>query len=272
MNIKVFLAGLLSGMLLVCFHADAQGISAGPSRVYYHLQRSGSGSQRIRVDNPSNYPMEIGVSLGDWNYDSLGNNKMYEAATLQTSCAKWLQVLPGSYFTLQPGAQQWLTINMNVPADADTSVPVHTAMLYLTQLNASDSKVKNGAAIRVRVQMGIKIYHSFSETAKPGMEIANFQDTIITDKDKKSQHVLCLQLQNTGRRWAEGNIEWELLNEQNGKTIKLDGTGIYSLPGDNRYIIKPLPADMTKGKYSVTAIVNYGDKNDLKIAELEFVY
>lgn len=155
----------------------AQGISANPPRMYFTQRVGLSGSQRLHVINPSNQAVNIGVSIGDWNYDSVGNNKMYEAGTLKTSCAKWLQILPGSYFTLQPGQEQTLTINMNVPADADTGISVHTAMLYLTQLNASDGKARNGAAIKVRVQMGVKIYHSFSAADTKGMEIANFQDT-----------------------------------------------------------------------------------------------
>lgn len=274
MKSKLLLGGLIIALCLQTTAINAQGISVSPSRLYYTLQQGINGSQRIRVDNPSKYPMEIGISVGDWNYDSLGNNRMYETGTLKASCAKWLQILPGSYFTLQPGGQQWVSVAMTVPANADTSVPLRTAMIYFTQLNAigPSHKDQKGAAIQIRVQMGVKIYHNFSTADTKGMEITNFQDTTISDKDKKQQHVLCLQLQNTGRMWVEGSIKWELLNEQNGKKIKLDDTNVYSLPGDNRYIIQALPATMTKGKYSATAIVDYGNKDDLKIAELEFVY
>lgn len=250
---------------------NAQGLSEGPARLFYTLPKGTSSSQRIQVSNPSSSPMDVGVSVGDWNYDSLGNNRMLEAGSLTNSCAKWLQVLPGSYFSLQPGEQKWLTINMVVPPDADTSIAVHTAMLYLNQVNDVNSKQVNGASIRLRVRIGVKIYHSFSALNTGYMEIANFQDTSIIGKDKMTEHALCIQLNNTGKLWVDGSIKWELLNEQNGKSIKLDEDDFYSLPGDYRYIIKKLPEGLEKGKYSVTAVINYGNKNDLKIAELEFI-
>jgi len=264
-----FLFLVLSLALLLS--AKAQGISANAARVYFTLGPGGSGTQHIKVTNPSNRPLELGISVGDWNYDTVGNNKMYEAGTLKSSAAAWIKVLPASYLTLQPGAQQDLTVEMDVPGHVSDSLKVHTAMIYLTQLNASDSKTAGGAALKVRVQMGIKIYHCFSDQNKPAMEITNFQDSLVTSKDSSTHRALCLQLSNTGDLWVEGSIKWELLNEQNGKTQKLEETKIYSLPGDKRLIVKDLPGDLPKGKYSITAIVNYGNKDDLKIAELEFL-
>jgi len=258
-------------MLFLGSNGQAQGISSSPSRIYFTLQNGLSGTQHLKVSNPGSRPLSLGISVGDWNYDSLGNNKMYESGTIKSSCAQWLKVLPGSYFTLQPGAEQNLTIEINVPVNADTSMKVHTAMIYLTQLNASDSKSKQGAALKVRVQMGIKVYHSFSEQSKPIMDIVNFKDTVLVKENNVLQKGLCLQLQNIGDLWVEGVVKWELLNEQNGKEQKLEETKIYSLPGDNRFILKALPNNLPKGKYSVSAIVNYGNKDDLKIAELEFL-
>lgn len=264
-------------LIIICFlfalmqTGRGQGISVSPSRIYYMAAKGGTSTQKIQITNPSNRPLELGVSIGDWNYDSLGNNKMYEAGSLTTSCAKWLKVLPGAYFTMPPGAVQELTVQLEVPPGADTSVKVHTALIYLTQLNTADSKTEHGAALKVRVQMGVKLYHSFGDQAKPSMEITNFQDTTFQAKDSSIQRSLCLQLQNTGNLWVEGTIKWELLNEQNGSIRKLETSRIYSLPGDHRYLFKALPPDLPKGKYSVTAIVNYGNKDDLKIAELEFL-
>lgn len=270
--VAVWGAMVLSG---IAFSGYGQKISLSetPPRVYFTSGSGSAATQQIRVDNLGKEPLKVGVSLGDWNYDSVGNNMTYEAGTLKNSCANWLQVLPGSFFTIPPGKWQILTLRINVPARADTSVPVHTAMVYLTQLNGEEGKDKGKAALEIHVQLGVKVYHRFSGADRPGVEIMNFQDPVLagdSSKDIPPRHVLRLQLQNTGRCWVEGSIKPELLNEQNGKSVKLNNINFYSLPGDNRYITIELPPELEKGKYSATAIINYGNKDDLKIAELEF--
>jgi hypothetical protein len=116
------------------------------------------------------------VSLSDWNYDSLGNNQTYNAGTLSTSNASWVKVMPGQYFTLEPNEKRDLGIVVTVPSNAKSAIPVHTSMLFLTQLNPWDAQSVNGALIKVSVRMGVKIYHSFSQTEERDIEVVNFTD------------------------------------------------------------------------------------------------
>ncbi|WP_374164702.1 hypothetical protein [Arcticibacter sp. MXS-1] len=248
------------------------GITVSPGRVYYHLPPGSSTSERIVVSNPTDGELEIGVSISDWCYDSVGNNIGYEARTLKTSCADWVQVMPGSYFTLRPREQKTLDLLMQVPAAADTTVPVHTALLYVTQLNHGTATTNTGAAIRVTVRMGVKLYHSFRMTDEKDVEIKDFADREERTPAHLCKRYLDLQFNNTGKSWIEGTIKWELFNEQSGQKTKLDPTDFYSLPGDSRLVRKELPGDLKKGKYNATAIINYGNKDELKIAELEFEF
>jgi hypothetical protein len=149
-----------------------------------------------------------------------------------------------------------------VPSNADTSVPVHTALLFLTQLNPGDAKAENGSAIKVSVRMGVKLYHSFSATEERNIEINDFKD---------SKGSLELLLENTGKIWLEGKIKWELLNTQSGEKSKIPEQDFYSLPGDKRIIKQNLPPNLKKGTYTATALINYGNKDELKVVELEFV-
>lgn len=261
-------------IILTCLQAWGQaGITTSPPRVYFRLLPGSSGPQRIRVSNPGAQPLEVGVSVSDWDYDSLGNNRVYDAGTLKTSCAKWLQVLPGTFFTIAPKEFQDLTVVLTVPNDADTSVAVHTAMIFFTQLNPIGyAKAANGAVLKEVVRMGIKVYQSFSGENNRDVEITNFQDHIRLDTNKKETRYLELNFTNTGKIWLEGKIQWQLLDLASGKKIKMDPQLFFSLPGDHRIVLQDLPADLKKGKYSVSAIINYGNKDELKIAELDFQY
>jgi hypothetical protein len=268
MKIKVlFLLLFLCLIFTVGLYAQV-GMTVSPGKLYYKLPAGGSATQRIVVSNPNNRDLEIGISVSDWDYDSLGNNRTYDAGTLKTTCADWVQVMPGSYFTLKPNEKRELNIIFTVPTGADTNIPVHTAMLFLTQLNPGDSRAANGTTIKVSVRMGVKLYHSFSQQEDRNIDVINFRD-IVAAKEA-SPGFLELQLSNTGKTWLEGKVKWELLNTQTGEKKKLDDQDIFSLPGDSRLIRQSLPGDLKKGQYTATAIINYGNKDELKVVELEF--
>ncbi len=264
---------LFLAFTLTAFHHEllAQaGMTVSPGKLYFKLSPGTTATQKIVVSNPNNKELEIGVSMNDWDYDTLGNNQTYDAGTLKNSGSSWVQVMPGSYFTLQPNEKRELDIIFTVPTDANTSIPVHTAMLFLTQLNPGDAKAEDGTSIKVSVRMGVKIYHAFSQVEEKDIEVVNFTD-ILAAKGDKTGGFLELYLQNTGKIWLEGKVKWEILNTQTGNKTKLEDQDIYSLPGDKRIMRQVLPANITKGKYIATAIINYGNKDELKLVELEFV-
>lgn len=266
---SLFLASFLLISTFGQLFAQA-GLTVSPGKMYFRLAPGTTSSQKVVISNPNNRELEVGASISDWDYDSLGNNRMHDAGTLRTSCANWFKVQPGSYFKLQPNERREVTINFTVPADADTSVAVRTAMIFLTQLNPADSKTANGAALKVTVRMGVKIYHSFIEEDKRDLEVTNFRDIRQQLADKTNATTLELEFKNTGKIWLEGKVKWELLNAQTGETIKINDQEFYALPDDDRLIRQQLPPNMKKGRYTATAVINYGNKDELKVAELDF--
>lgn len=242
------------------------GISVSPGRLYYKLGLDGSSSQTIKLINPNDTELEIGVSFSDWDYEKSGANHILESNSLVNSCVNWIQVLPSSYFVIQPGETKEIEVFFKVPTDADTSIPVHNAMIFFTQLNPGQAKDENGAAIQVTVRMGVKIYHSFSQKTEPLIEIADFKNYIDEDKKKFVQ----LQITNNSKIWADGKVKWELFNNSTGKKSCLNETDFFTLPNDVRELNFQLPKDLEKGKYTINAQLSYGETDVIKVAELEF--
>jgi len=269
---RLYLTVWIVSILLISVKCFSQvGITASPPKLFYRIPQGGVGSQKVTISNPLSKDLEVGVSLGDWAYDSTGNNSLHDPGTLKNSCTDWIKVLPGAYFTLLPQERKELEIELSVPKNADSSISVHTAMVYFTQLNPNESKSTSGAAIKVTVRMGIKIYHSFSQIDERNIEVTDFHDKP-DENNKSAPGFLEILLENTGKLWIDGKVKWEMLNTQTGEKIKLEDLNFLCLPGDHRILLERLPADLKKGRYSVTAIVNYGNKDELKVAELEFEY
>jgi len=261
-------------LLLLTAQLQAQvNINTSPPRLYYNTAPGSSSRQHIMVANRSNKPLDLVISVNDWNYDSLGTNHFYDPGTLPASCAGWITVTPGPYITLKPQEETALTVTLKPPAGVDqTTIPVRMAMVFLTQLNPTAGPVATkGAAVKVALQIGTKIYHSFLEKNEPFVEITNFTD-LPTDtvKTTNRQNHLQLTVQNKGKGWVEGSIETELFSKSTGKKMKLESIPFYSLPGDNRKVEILLPKQLESGNYTATAVITYGKKEDPAIAELDF--
>ena len=163
MEYKRFTSSLLAAISLLLFSASvlhAQvGLSVSPPRVYYTLGEGESGSQKVLVSNLSKeHMLNLSVTFGDWKYDDRGNNLMFPPDTLENSCVSWLSLPIGTYMNLEPGESREIDVMMTVPAILQQADNVQTAMLYVTQMNPVDGVDAQGAAIRINVRQGIKIY------------------------------------------------------------------------------------------------------------------
>jgi hypothetical protein len=260
---------ILFAIVLFIFISEVNaqaGISVSPGRLYYKLAEGGSGSQRVSLTNPTDREVEVGVSFSDWGYEPSGINLITDANTLPTSCVNWIQISPASYFVLKPYETKDVEVLFKVPPTADTNVPVHTAMIFFTQLNPGKTTGENGAAIQVTVRMGVKVYHSFQQKTDSALEIDDFGSFA----DESGNKFIELKVANQGKIWADGKVKWELFNNTNGKKSSLSETDFYTLPNDIRVIQQALPGNLEKGNYTISAIVTYGESDTIKIAELEF--
>ena len=238
------------------------GLSVTPPRVYYTISPGQQQTQKITVSNVSKTStLDLSISLNDWAYDERGNNQIFDAGSTAISCAKWASILPSSFFSLAPGEHRDIEIQMTVPASLKDTLPVHTAMLYVSQLNPIDDVSQKGTNIKVAVRTGIKLYQRLPVARNANLDIQNFS---------KTKENLILQFANIGNVWADGTASCELLNRQTGKKTSLKDIIFYSLPGNKREVLFTLPATLEKGEYVASAVLNYGDEATVKLAELEF--
>ncbi|UKT62968.1 fimbrial biogenesis chaperone [Pedobacter mucosus] len=238
------------------------GLSVTPPRVYFTVAPGGMQRQKITVSNVSKTStLDLSISLNDWSYDEKGNNQIHEPGSTNVSCALWVAILPSTFFSLSPGEHRDIEIQVTPPASLQDSLPVHTAMLYVSQLNPIDDVNEKGTNIKVAVRTGIKLYQRLPISRMANLDIQNFS---LVKND------LILKFANIGNVWADGTATCELLNRQTGKKIALKDVIFYSLPGNKRDVYFNLPTTLEKGEYVASAILNYGDDVTVKLAELEF--
>lgn len=257
---------LLTGLLLIISQSllSQVGISVSPPRLYYYLNQGETDNHKVLVSNVSkDHSMSLSLTFGDWKYDEQGNNVMLPPDSLESSCAGWLTVPEGTYLTLEPGEQREIQLNMTVPLQETHQGNVQTAMLYVTQMNAVDGTNADGAAIKINVRQGIKIYRSGGEieTKKLDIEQLNF------DRERNS---LTLVFKNLGNIWINGKVKASIFNQTTGNELALEETVFYTLPDDHRTMIIPVGKPLDKGDYIATVVLDYGEDTTLEAAELQF--
>lgn len=248
-------------------HAEAQvGLSVSPPRVYYSLNAGETGSQKVLISNVSReHALNLSLTFGDWKYDEQGNNLMFPPDSLENSCANWLTVPEGAYLMLEPGENREIDLTMNVPVEVAGMDNVQTAMLYVTQMNPVDGVDAQGAAIRINVRQGIKVYRKGSVPEVKRVQIENLQYD-------KEDGALRLTFRNTGNIWINGEINTTLFNQSTGKELSLETADFYTMPGDLRLMHIPLGVELEKGTYIATVMIDYGDVTTIEAAELQFSY
>jgi P pilus assembly chaperone PapD len=258
-------------LYLVCslglnMHAQT-GVSVSPPRLYFESGLGNSNTQTITVTNVSaKNSLDLAVSLGDWEYNERGENMMSAANTLPNSCAGWVSVKKeDNYFTLAPGERKDIDVTITVPNTLSDQLLTHTAVLYVSQMNPVDDVDNKGANIKVSIRSGIKLFHKLPSAKNKKLEISN----LVYGKSKST---LELSFDNLGDLWADGKIFTDLVNTQNGKKTTLDAVIFYTMPGNKREVTIPLPAGLEKGKYTASVMIDYGDRDNLELGELNFTY
>ena len=258
---------LTVGLLILAIAGYAQtGISVSPPRLYFEADPGQTQTEQVVVTNVSaKTVLELAVTLADWQYNDLGENMIYQADTLANSCASWVNLNGNSYLSLKPGESKAIDISITAPAGLTSDVPVHTAMLYVTQMNPVDDVDKDGANIKVSVRSGIKLFHRTTTPRERKI------DVLILSFEKSDNRIL-LVFNNEGNVWTDGDISIDLFNKSLGKEIHLENMIFYSMPMDHRKVYIKMPDKLEKGNYTATVLIDYGDENNIEAAELDFVY
>ncbi|SFW25719.1 P pilus assembly protein, chaperone PapD [Sinomicrobium oceani] len=260
--------GIRCVLLLLAVSLRAQtGISVSPPRIYFQGSPGESKTETVVITNASTKNrLDLSVGLGDWGYSFTGENMMYPADSLSTSCAGWVSIgKDDAYFSLNPGEKREIDISINPPETASDSIPVRTAMLYVTQMNPVDDVDDKGGRIKVSVRSGIKLYYRNEGPKQKRLEIYDM-------KYVKEEKMIHLFFENTGNIWTDGIAYTDLVNTSNGQKRTLDHLVFYTLPGNRRELLISLPDMLENGKYVASVIVDYGDDNALEMAELTFTY
>ncbi len=263
----------ISFLLIFCIGISsalkAQNVSLSPSRLYYKVGLGEYKSQVVNVTNTSRIKQSFTISFADFEAPGAeGKSKFMEIGESENSCSKWLSTSP-SFFEVEPGQTQQVTVLLQVPNLPEANKVKWSAMkVKLTkEKKAADLNDKNavGMGVTETFQFVVHIFQSPPTITFKSAEITGFKD--ITSQTDTTR-LLALSLKNTGDAILDCASYIEITNLQTGNEERLKPFAFTILPGGSRDLKFHLP-NLSKGKYSMLGVVDYGSKENVQAAELD---
>lgn len=255
-------------MALLCsqsFHSKifAQGAGVYPTTVDFRLAAGQSEAQTINISNNTEANVQLRAYLNDWIRDTTGGHLYYEPATIERSCAKWLNI-DKNFIELKPGETTQLTVQMQIPATGKDAGEMKWAMLFIETIEENVSKATQNAQATVKnlVRVGVHIYQTPPTATEKAIKVLDIK---AHPGIANTYDLLC---QNVGDVMIECKAHLELANEK-GEQTKLDYVEFPMFPGQKRYVTFELPKNMADGKYNAIGILDAGE--DLSLEAIESV-
>lgn len=255
---RILCCCLLSLLAGPCFAQS--GLSVAPARLFFHSTENGP-TRQIVLTNTVDRPVRWLLSVQDWDRDSLGRKRFFEAGTVPASCAAQLQIVPNE---VEVPANGQATVSVTLKADKTHTGSQH-AMIMVNEapdITQGQKGIKK-ASIEVRAAFAIHVY-VVQDAAPKGLEIQAFKYA------RQPDSALLLSLQNTGGQPLDATINVTITDKNSNREWKIPPVSSATLPGAYRTSHFQLPADLPAGKYLAIGTVDCGDDLPLKVAELSF--
>ena len=257
--VKHFMVGLL---LLVSSFSFAQDIEVAPAKLNYDCEPGQIQTKTITIQNHSNEKPQFTLSIGEMQTDIVG--KATSKINPERSCKNWITLNP-SFFDANPNEIKEGKVIVQVPPGKSQTT---WAIIYVTPTEeqtstTADKSMKTG--IRLKPRIGVKVIQSpksnknFKGTISDLKEITKAKDTLRTFEVK---------VNNTGDKVLEGKIYLVLSDLTTAKEIKAKPAKVSVMPGVKRTSKLILPKNVPPGKYSLAAILDYGNNSALEAAQM----
>jgi hypothetical protein len=247
------------------------GVAVSPSHLNFNLKPGESKTYEVKVTNETLVKRSFTATLKDFDMNNAGKTSFSDSGSSKYGMSNWLSISP-SFFELKPGDVQKVSITLSIP-DTGFSNRAAWSILLIEEKKQREALDNQGSDKKISLGVipsfgfGVYLYQNPPTVQNNKVEIKNFK--LIEGKEKYQRSVE-ITLQNIGDGIASCISYIELTNQSNGKQQKLMVKRFVVLPGYVRNYVFALPQNLEKGKYSAVGVLDYGSKDVVEAAELEF--
>lgn len=209
------------------------------------------------VSNVGKEPENITISLVDWNRETKGEHRYFEAGTLPHSLANWTEFSP-IRFELKGEESQEVKFSIAIPKGEEGT---HWTMFLVEGSPEAITTRKEGKSlfsVMATVAYGIKIYQTDPATAQRKGKITNL-DIATLSKSEETEIKVKIEFENTGNTHLEPEGQVEIRNEKGETVATADIKRCPILPGRKRILEIPFKEkNLQPGRYLALAVLDFG--------------
>lgn len=258
--------GIILSLLLTLIHFSVKGqdFEVAPVKLLYDCEPGQIQERIITIRNHANQKQQFTLTLADIPIDSAGKKIKSEAKQAEKSCKNWVTVNP-AVFELNPNETREAKVVLQVPPGHGET---RWAMLYVTAVeeqtaHSADKQLKSG--VKVKPRIGVKIIQSPKSNTNYAGAIGDLKE-ITQPKDSLRRFEATVT--NTGDKPIDGKVYLVFSNLETAQEVKAKPLRVTVLPGNSKKINLILPASVPAGKYSMAAILDYGNNSALEAVQM----
>ena len=248
----------ICSLLLVSF-ISAQDFEVSPVLMNFTADPGEIQTKQINLINHSSKPQTYTLKISDYQIDSEGNKKAMPAGKSKRSCADWITINP-SLIQLKPNESTKIDAIIAVPKDGFSArwCMVHVEVTKEQSSFDADKSLATGVLLIPRIVILIKQTPKSSSNYKAA--ISGLKETTKPGDAQKSFDVL---VTNTGDNVIEASVNLAIANIQTAQEEKFNPVKVTVYPDASRTVKLTLPKELSKGKYVLAAILDYGHRQPL---------
>ncbi len=246
-------------ILLLASGLYAQDFEVSPVLMSFNADPGEIQTKQINLINHSSIPQKYLLKLTDYDLDKDGNKKSIPAGKSKRSCADWITLNP-SLIELNPNQSATIEAIMTVPKDGFAAKWCMICVEVTKEQSAfeADKSLATGVVLVPRITILVK--QSPRNNSNYKATISGLKETTKPGDRHRSFEVL---VTNTGDNIIEANVNLALADMQTAKEDKFNPVKVTIYPDNARMVKLELPATLSKGKYALAAILDYGHRQPM---------
>ena len=250
------------------------GVAVSPSTLRFNAKPGTIQIKSFKITNDSKRNYIFNLLLQDYKIDELNGKETYMPKNYKYGLSKYLGISP-NFVELKPGESKNISVSLDIPP-VDTNEISMWTLLIVDQVVNKNKKLElpksnaNALAMGINVGMGfgVRIYQNPPNVKITDVEILKL--AYAAPKSKKNKGQLLIDLENMGDGISYCLNYIEMTHFATGKQTKYKVNQLSLMPKNKKQVKFDLPSELSPGKYSAVVVIDFGDKDNLQTAEIEF--
>lgn len=243
------------------------GVAVSPASMHLSIKPGQTIVKEVKVNNDTKDIKKFSVGFNDYDMSVIG--KPQATKDSKYGLSKWISASP-TFFEMKPHSTQKIKLTISIPDQEESNIAAWTIMTIDQSVDRKPLDVKPGEntmafGIMNTMGFGIWIYQNPPNVKTQNVEIQSF-----TFENNEGKRNLRMIVKNTGDGIGYSTSYVELTNLSTGKQIRLNEKRFTILPSFTRDFGYDITDDIPKGKYSAIGVIDFGSKELIQAAEVEF--